>query len=1702
MKVSSSIVAKVLAKSCLKVVIERLENADDARQTLRLKNFSLEVYQEFIDAFYELRNIPELKDVSLLVPHDADLICDASYRIAENSTITMARNDKSIRKLIYLETREGSDSQSTKDFYTIRDKDFLYSAGGRNQSARVVEYLVDFSGLECCSISPAHKLLSDCLHELLEIFSREKIEVSTPKFVAFVYACTADLGRSDAAANMPGIRTLVGAHFAQLDLFNDLFWCERESTKSGRLKSNYLLADLAKSETQELDTDRIKEDISNTIFCDETDVEYLPAEQKKWKELCLQYVEFPKQQTREHIPFFIFQQIFNKIADNSLLGDQVLQEVCNAAPERRQEVVNLNVVDGLNINEAAAAEVFLDSEPSDEDLLPLKDLISAKTRKRIERLVTPKSNNFFNPFIQLARVLTHYTEGRNENALNVKLHLRVHGRYLEDSPTLGLFCFLFGSMLKELAEYTLDTNAAIQLVIDELLVSQQDFPKLNVEDEEAPENLKWDALQLRFDISEALEDDEYRLTRSEFCSWLPTDDLEFFALWWGLVKTPEFRLNLSHLQFPEDIDVSKFLEAILQGHRLPLEIVQLPLAAGDKCNGLIEEFSECRQHFLEDIAKMGIHFVHIQGFIDKATEVAEKIRSECVPKDSWLNEPYQLIASDAVFAGDKTKVFVLPSNMIKLQWIAKYLFESFELARKSMDLRIPLNSENGDFYFSWIENLSGAQQPATVVDNKSNLYESHSERGWGEYMLPVNSSGSSNISASTPESIMEEVCAKIRQYIHHHPHKLDGLTLTIVSKRDASFCSRLIQQLKKGEFSSLKVTVNLVTLPINFASAMAHFDETDTENRFTKNGALFPDLELRLFEFKQDLVELKSRINNLETDIAIIPQLLEGGDEYHRAVDNTDEQQKGNSQFRPLFDSPVYVRDSGSAKITVLLKPEKSDELIDTWSTLVTRQKDLSPVSSDEAGCDYYEKKINFAVHADLFSFLHETAHWVITAERYLKREQLEFLQNRPEIISFKDGLGPGGNYSIIVSSSSGKQFVLSRLVKKLSSIFNNADSSASRAISEIAESVYESAREITPELALDALGVARVSEEIIGLSVARRAIDQLSIAQPAHGYAAWVSLDSYKHWFTGGESSTRADMLKIIFDTSGSKLKLGLLVMESKLRKDGNFVEHGVVQVKSTINLLEQFLCNEHKNKKHDAKLWRDHLLNAIRNSGDRAMKCFGEEAQKKRFELSVGDAFRDGNFDLAWLSGLTIQSVTSGSIENDIKQDNKDSRIWRIKVGLKGILATFDDKGPLSDAHSAQISSVICDVEHESAKQPAFSEVSIKPKNDDVMIPTFAVATESVKPAVDITAALKMRYQLVLEILSSKLGLPVTPVGWDERAVVEGPSSFLYRVGYEGSNPREVESKHDALKLNLKLHEDQAIHFSIGGGFINIDVPKNDDERYFISAEDLWNRFEASKDKLVVPLGIDNFGDRADVNFSDSDSPHLLIGGTTGSGKSEALHTLLCGMYQFYEAGQIELLLVDPKGTEMEMYRGTHFVKEDIAMFEEDAMYLIQKAVDEMQRRFSAFRELTNEKQFRIPDLATFNQHADKKLPWMVVVIDEYADITSDKNFKKDFENSVKRIAQKGRSAGIHLIVATQKPSAEVISTSLRSNLPAQIALRVKGYNESKVIIEQSGAEALIGKGDSIFKSQSATRRVQCGRVKDISEALKKGKSTISEI
>jgi DNA segregation ATPase FtsK/SpoIIIE-like protein len=313
-----------------------------------------------------------------------------------------------------------------------------------------------------------------------------------------------------------------------------------------------------------------------------------------------------------------------------------------------------------------------------------------------------------------------------------------------------------------------------------------------------------------------------------------------------------------------------------------------------------------------------------------------------------------------------------------------------------------------------------------------------------------------------------------------------------------------------------------------------------------------------------------------------------------------------------------------------------------------------------------------------------------------------------------------------------------------------------------------------------------------------------------------------------------------------------------------------------------------------------------------------------------------------------------------------------------------------------------------------------------------------------------------------------------------VEGPAFVQYRIRPDrGVDPKRIGDKEEALRLNLGLEEGQRLRFFTAGGAVNIEAPKADADRYFVDARKLWERWSGSStDRLKVPLGENQRAEVVELDFSSPNSPHLLIGGATGSGKSEALTTILRGLVHFYTPEQLRLILVDPKQTELASFEDDPHLLGSIGYFDEDAVSYLQDAVEDMQRRYQLFREQ------RVKSLQEYNQvvSQDQRLPWVVVVLDEYADLISEPEIRKQVEAAVKRLSQKARACGIHLIIATQKPSAENISTTVRSNLPAQLALRCRGAVESRVIMEEAGAEALAGKGDAFLKLADRLERIQC--------------------
>ncbi|MDR5876938.1 FtsK/SpoIIIE domain-containing protein [Caballeronia sp. LZ032] len=226
---------------------------------------------------------------------------------------------------------------------------------------------------------------------------------------------------------------------------------------------------------------------------------------------------------------------------------------------------------------------------------------------------------------------------------------------------------------------------------------------------------------------------------------------------------------------------------------------------------------------------------------------------------------------------------------------------------------------------------------------------------------------------------------------------------------------------------------------------------------------------------------------------------------------------------------------------------------------------------------------------------------------------------------------------------------------------------------------------------------------------------------------------------------------------------------------------------------------------------------------------------------------------------------------------------------------------------------------------------------------------------------------------------------------------------------------------------------------------------------------KIAASADDLGLPVFVGLDLDGANVSFDLRTAPHLLVGGATGMGKSVCLHTLVLSLLLGRSAETLQLALIDPKQVEFAPYSGLDNlfggeVVPDVA----GALKLLQRLVVEMDTRYATFAGLG------VSDIAQALKKG-AELPYVAVVVEELADLVLQ---SKKIEPLIVRLAQKARAAGIHLILATQRPDAKTFSGLIRSNVPARIALTVQKTSESIIVIDEAGAESLTGAGDMLVK------------------------------
>lgn len=347
----------------------------------------------------------------------------------------------------------------------------------------------------------------------------------------------------------------------------------------------------------------------------------------------------------------------------------------------------------------------------------------------------------------------------------------------------------------------------------------------------------------------------------------------------------------------------------------------------------------------------------------------------------------------------------------------------------------------------------------------------------------------------------------------------------------------------------------------------------------------------------------------------------------------------------------------------------------------------------------------------------------------------------------------------------------------------------------------------------------------------------------------------------------------------------------------------------------------------------------------------------------------------------------------------------------------------------------------------------------------------------------------------------------------VLKGPvvDTFELELG-AGVKVAGVINRTNDLSLALKGVPIRMVYPMKGKTTIGIEVPRNPRELIYLDEVLQSQVFKESSYRLPISMGKDAYGDATVIDLAST--PHFLVAGTTGAGKSVFVNTLLVSLIIKLSPKKLRLILIDPKQLELALYSTLPHLVMPVITDSQIASVSLLWAIDEMERRYSVLKD------FGVKNIEGFNKKVktaghellckinkyyedadamDFEMPYIVIVVDEFADLVLSKSGKA-IENSISRLAAKARASGIHIVLATQRPSTDVITGVIKANFPTRVAFRVTTNTDSRVIMDTPGAEKLLGKGDMLFKQGIETIRMHSAYVdEDEIDALVKKLSTL---
>ncbi len=280
-------------------------------------------------------------------------------------------------------------------------------------------------------------------------------------------------------------------------------------------------------------------------------------------------------------------------------------------------------------------------------------------------------------------------------------------------------------------------------------------------------------------------------------------------------------------------------------------------------------------------------------------------------------------------------------------------------------------------------------------------------------------------------------------------------------------------------------------------------------------------------------------------------------------------------------------------------------------------------------------------------------------------------------------------------------------------------------------------------------------------------------------------------------------------------------------------------------------------------------------------------------------------------------------------------------------------------------------------------------------------------------------------------------------------------------GVKVNRIEALEDDLALVMKAQSVRIIAPIPGKARVGVEVPNMQSSLVFLQEVLATKEFQDARQRLTLALGKDIAGKPVIADLAQM--PHLLIAGTTGSGKTVCVNGIILSLLFRYSPNEMKFLMIDPKMVELAPYNGLPHLLCPVVTESKKASTALNWVVNEMERRYRLLAESAAR------NISGYNEKSEEKLPYIVVVIDEFADLMV--VARDQVENAVTRLAQLSRAVGIHLILATQRPSVDVITGVIKANLPARVSFKVASKVDSRTVLDTNGADKLLGRGDMLF-------------------------------